>query len=229
MASIAIIPARSGSKRIPNKNFLNVQGIPMVNHTLNLAASSGEFDEIVVSVDSEISAESILGDSARIYLRPKHLGSDQTKTIDVIREAIISLGISGSEKVCCLYPTSFLLTRNRIVQGSKLLSENKECFVFTAQQSPANPLRMFHIDYENKGLIFLDEASLHVNTQSLQTYYSDAGQCYWAHASTWIKETAILNARSIPLLLNKWETIDIDYPEDLDIALELLRIRERRV
>lgn len=229
MASIAIIPARSGSKRIPNKNFLDVQGIPMINHTLNLAASSGEFDEIVMSVDSEISADSILVGSAKIHLRPKHLGSDQTKTIDVIREAITSLGIGESEKVCCLYPTSLLLTTKRIIQGSRLLSENKECFVFAAQQSLSNPLRMFHIDYKNGGIIFIDEPSLHVNTQNLQTYYFDAGQFYWAHASTWIKETAILNARSIPLLLNKWETIDIDYPEDLDIALELLRIRERRV
>lgn len=227
MASIALIPSRSGSKRIPHKNFVEVAGVSMVNRAVRLAASTELFDEIIVSVDSEEGAKSVSRNLAKVHLRPKHLGSDQAKTIDVIREVITSRSIDESSKICCLYPTSLLLSKERIIQASELLNKHKGRFVFAAQKTTANPLRMFSINSKKEEISFLDESSLAVNTQDLPAYFFDAGQFYWAYASTWMNETEILNSRSIPVVFNNWEAIDIDYPEDLDIALQLLRAREK--
>ena len=51
--NIAIIPARSGSKRIKNKNLINFFGKPLIYYSINLAKKSGLFDKIIVSTDSK--------------------------------------------------------------------------------------------------------------------------------------------------------------------------------
>lgn len=226
MVSVVVIPARSGSKRLPNKNFIKVQGKRVVDHAINLASSSGLFDEIIVSVDSVASADLIASRIADIHIRSAILASDQARTIDVVKEVINRKRISKSVNVCCLYPTSLLLQTERIVEGFTTLKENKECFVFAAQESRTNPLRMFQIDSSRKRVIFLDNKSIGKNTQEIRTFYADAGQFYWASSSTWTNETEILSDRSVPVILNKWETIDIDSPEDFEMVYVLLKARE---
>lgn len=227
MVSIAVIPARSGSKRIPNKNFISVKGVSMVNHAIKLAESTGIFDKVIVSVDSEMSPDHILDVQSIKHVRPAHLGSDEARTVDVIKDVIVSRKVGSRDNVCCIYPTSFLLSKDRIIEGLSLLNENSGRFVFAAQQSRTHPLRMFSIDCSNQKIQFLDENSLLMNTQNLKNYYSDAGQFYWASVNTWIDEKEILNSDSIPLVLKKWETIDIDTPEDLNFALEIQKWRDK--
>jgi len=228
MVSVAVIPARSGSKRIPNKNFIEVQGRSVVDHAINLASSSGLFDQIIVSVDSAVSANLISSRVADIHIRSAILASDEARTIDVVKEVIEEKRISKSINLCCLYPTSILLPSQRIVEGLNTLENNKGCFVFAAQESRTNPLRMFQIDSAKKKVLFLDEKSVKKNTQDLGTYYSDAGQFYWASSSTWCNEAEILSSSSVPVILNKWETIDVDSPEDFDMVRILLKVRERQ-
>lgn len=229
MASIAVIPARSGSKRIPNKNFVEVEGESMVNHTIRLAASCDTFDEIIVSVDNKKSADLILmsTDAVKIHFREKSLGSDNAKTIDVIKDVIVGRKVKDSTLVCCLYPTSILLNQERIMQGLSLLEKHQKNFVFSAQESYSNPLRMFSINRIEGIITFLNDMYLQTKTQDLGTFFSDAGQFYWASATTWMSETEILKSSSIPLVLEKWETIDIDSPRDLEIARNLLKMRRR--
>jgi N-acylneuraminate cytidylyltransferase len=84
---------------------------------------------------------------------------------------------------------------------------------------------MFSINTKQNTLTFLNEKYLDSNTQDLTRFYADAGQFYWATASTWTSEEQILKSTSVPLVLRKWETIDIDSPEDLEIARSLVKLR----
>jgi N-acylneuraminate cytidylyltransferase len=222
MAKIAIIPARSGSKRIPKKNFLEINGKPMVSHAIDLAESTGLFDEIIVSLDSHGEDQLFKSEAVALHYRPNDLGKDDATTIDVIRDVIIQRGYSESDLICCLYPASFLLAKERITQTLSILESNPHRFVFTAQPVYSHPLRAF-VQNRDKNLIeFLDSSALKYKTQDLDTFYSDAGQLYWGQQSTWKQEKEILNALSVPLILNRWETIDIDYPEDVELALKML-------
>jgi CMP-N-acetylneuraminic acid synthetase len=153
------------------------------------------------------------------------LGSDHAKTIDVVNEVIVHREVKKTAVVCCLYATSILLNKERIMQGLSLLRNNRDYFIFAAQESFSNPLRMFSINTKQNTLTFLNEKYLDSNTQDLTRFYADAGQFYWATASTWTSEEQILKSTSVPLVLRKWETIDIDSPEDLEIARSLVKLR----
>lgn len=219
MTKIAVIPARTGSKRITNKNFVEIDGLPIVGLAVELAKSTGVFDEIIVSLDSPDQHEKLSYLEALLHLRPARLGQDDVRTIDVVQNVIIEKKIPQSADLCCIYPASILLTKERISEGYKTYLANKNQFTFAAQPSPINPLRTFTYDSNLKKVIFTDSSSIKNNAHNSLNFYSDAGQFYWAKTSTWMNKTDILSAESIPLFLNRWETIDIDYPEDLKIAL----------
>lgn len=209
------------------KNFVQVEGELLVNRTTKLALSCEIFDEIIVSVDSDRSADLISrsNNAVKIHLRNEVLGSDHAKTIDVVNEVIVNRKVEKTAVVCCLYATSILLNKERIMQGLSLLRINRDRFIFAAQESFTNPLRMFSINTKQNTLNFLNEKYLDSNTQDLTCFYADAGQFYWATASTWTSEEQIIKSTSVPLVLRKWETIDIDSPEDLEIARSLVKLQ----
>lgn len=222
MARIAIIPARSGSKRVPKKNFLKIDGKPMVSHAIGLAESTDLFDEIVVSLDSHGEDKLFDSEAVTLHYRPNELGKDDATTIDVIRDVITQREYSESDFICCLYPASFLLAKQRVTQSLFILENNPDRFVFTAQPVYSHPLRSFVYNEKERLIEFLDQNALKFKTQDLSTFYSDAGQLYWGKRTTWEQEGDILNSSSVPLILNRWETVDIDYPEDVDLALIML-------
>jgi N-acylneuraminate cytidylyltransferase len=80
----------------------------------------------------------------------------------------------------------------------------------------------------NDGIEFLDLKSIGVNTQTLPNYFIDAGQFYWGKVATWVNQNQVLNPSSVPIVLERWETIDIDYPEDLEVAVAILIKRESK-
>lgn len=124
---LAIIPARSGSKRLENKNILKLKGIPLIAYTIKAALDSGVFSKVFVSTDSEKYAEISLFYGASVdFLRPKELSNDSAASIDVIRHAILEFKSRGIvfDYVCLLQPTSPL--RNHIhIQEAKSILYNK--------------------------------------------------------------------------------------------------------
>lgn len=200
----------------------------MVSHAIGLVESTDLFNEIVVSLDSHGEDKLFESEAVALHYRPNDLGKDDATTIDVIRDVINRRGYSESDFICCLYPASFLLAKERITQSLSILENNPDRFVFTAQPVYSHPLRVF-IHHENKKVIeFLDPSALKVKTQDLPSFYSDAGQLYWGRQTTWQQQTEILNALSVPLILNRWETVDIDYPEDIELALKLSMKKAKR-
>ena len=87
--NICVIPARSGSKRIPGKNWKELNGVPMVVRTIKSIQKSGIFDEIYVSTDSaEIrTLVNSIGVNAG-ELRPANLSDDNTPLLPVIQYEI---------------------------------------------------------------------------------------------------------------------------------------------
>src|SRR6056300_252800 len=109
---IAIIPARSGSKRIPNKNIRNFHGRPMISYAISVALDSGLFEHVVVSTDDVGIAEIAKTMGAEVpFLRPAELADDLTPTVPVVAHAIEQCIIKGwsAEYVCCIYPAVPLL------------------------------------------------------------------------------------------------------------------------
>ena len=105
--SIAIIPARGGSKRIPLKNIKEFCGKPMITYAINAANESGIFEHVVVSTDDEkISKIARLCGAETPFVRPAELANDYTATVPVIAHAIEACRTLGwkFDQVCCIYP-----------------------------------------------------------------------------------------------------------------------------
>ena len=108
MQSIAIIPARGGSKGIPKKNIVDLCGNPLIYYTIDVAKASGIFDKIIVSTDDIEIAEYSLYLGAEVpFLRPKHISGDYAPVGDSIEYTLNRLKKNkySTEIHCVLYPT----------------------------------------------------------------------------------------------------------------------------
>ena len=89
MKTIAIIPARSGSKGLKDKNIIDVCGRPLIDYTIQTALASACFETVMVSTDSEKYADISKECGAEVpFLRSKFTSSDTAGTWDVIREVL---------------------------------------------------------------------------------------------------------------------------------------------
>ena len=120
MKSIAIIPARGGSKRIPRKNIKNFLGKPIISYSLDAALQSKLFDEVMVSTDDEEILNIALENGAKVpFLRSKKNAGDLASTYDVLEEVILEYKKNDKkfDYICCIYPTAPFVTYLRKITG----------------------------------------------------------------------------------------------------------------
>ncbi|MEQ8433451.1 MAG: acylneuraminate cytidylyltransferase family protein [Oceanicaulis sp.] len=106
---VALIPARSGSKRVPDKNIARLEGHPLMAYTICAARASGVFDEVMVSTDSEAYADIARHYGASVpFVRPAELAGDTSPDIDWIRHALSHYRADGRafDAFSILRPTS---------------------------------------------------------------------------------------------------------------------------
>lgn len=110
-AITAIVPARGGSRGLPGKNLLELNGEPLVARAARLAAESDRVDRVIVSSDDQAILDAVAGLSGvQTDRRPAELATDEARTVDVVIELTDRLGVS-SGAVLLLQPTSPLRTR----------------------------------------------------------------------------------------------------------------------
>ena len=95
---VGLIPARAGSKRVPNKNVLRIQGHPLLAYTISAALDSGVFEKVIVSTDSDEYAQIALHYGAEVpFLRPNSLAQDSSADIGWVAHALENLALIGYE------------------------------------------------------------------------------------------------------------------------------------
>ena len=113
--NLAIITARGGSKRIPQKNIRDFCGRPIISYSIEAALESGIFDEVMVSTDDEEIADISSAYGAQIpFLRSKKTSGDYATTSDVINEVLNKYRDKQIqfEYGCCIYPTAPFVSGN---------------------------------------------------------------------------------------------------------------------
>lgn len=219
--AVAIIPARGGSKRIHRKNIHPIDGVPAIVGTIKLAEGSNIFEKVIVSTDdSEIANIAISAGAEVNELRPSDLSNDFTTTLDVISYESKKLDNSETKYICCIYPLTPLLKLDRITQGYSYIREGNFDYVFPVLETPVPLSRSFTLFGEKPELV--QQSNEVKRTQDLTKYYYDAGQFYFGTIDAWISRRSILNGNARVIPLDRWEVIDIDTPQDLELA-KLLR------
>jgi len=212
MKPVCIIPARGGSKRIPRKNIIPFHGRPMIGWSISAALETEIFARIIVSTDDEEIAEIALREGAEVpFLRPTSLSDDLTPTVPVIAHAIQALSITEDVAVCCLYATAPFAVTEDIRAGYSLLDGKGYVVSVTSypfpiqralRKSSAGQIEMLHPHH------------MTTRSQDLEEMWHDAGQFYWAFASTWSEGRPIFGAGTKGLELPRFRVQDIDSWED---------------
>jgi len=218
MKNVAVILARSGSKRIPNKNLKEFCGKPMISWPIKAALESNCFEKIIVSTDSREIAEISKEFGAEITgLREDRLSDDSTTSTKVMSYEASKVK-EEFDLICCIYGSAPLVKHETIVKALDLLSQNQDVnYVFPVTEFSHPPSRGFRLDAKSR-LISLDSGSYLKRTQDIESVYHDAGQFYFGKPEAFIKQTPIFDKNSKALVLPRTQVCDIDSEEDWEMA-----------
>ena len=220
---IVVIPARGGSKRIPNKNIKNFNGVPIIARVIKNLEALSEISQVIVSTDDpEIASISKNAGAEVPFIRPYNLSDDHTNTISVVKHAIEQLKFKANEIIGCVYPTSVFLNQSLLSLTMESVELNPNSFSFFAKEFRHPIQRAFRLDRNSRVNVdhIKDNDS---RTQDYETFYHDAGQIYGAYCDTWQKGVKIIENDSIAITDPDIVSIDIDSLDDWRIA-ELLYI-----
>jgi len=214
---VCLIPARSGSKRIKNKNIINFFGKPMISYPIKIAAKSNLFNKIIVSTDSHKIANISKKYGAEIpFMRPKKISNDLASDNDVI-EHFIKYAKAKKLKIrflCYLYPVNPLLKINTLKKCKKKIIETKSKKVFTIGKF-SYPIQRALTKNKLGNIYFKEKKSKYQRSQKLNSYFHDAGQCYWFDLRK-LKNIKSLDNKTKAVELKEFEFLDVDTPEDLN-------------
>ena len=226
MKTLAVIPARGGSKRIPKKNIKPFLGKPIISYSIEAAIRSNLFQKIVVSTDSREIAEIAGGLGAETpFVRPAQLSDDFTGTNAVVKHAI-QWFLSKGEKVdyaCCIYATAPFVKARHLAEAYETLVRTDNSFVFSVTTFDYPIQRALKLNERGRVEAFQPE-HIPSRSQDLEEAYHDAGQFYWGRSQAFVEHSSVFDADALPLILPRHLVLDIDTPEDWKRAEILYRM-----
>lgn len=218
MKHIAIITARGGSKRIPKKNIKEFCGKPIIAYSIEAALTSGIFDEVMVSTDSEeIAAVARQYGAAVPFLRSEATSNDYATTRDVLLEVLQEYADRGEtfDVMTCLYPTAPFITAQKLVDAVRLLEESDADAVMPVVAYSFPPQRAMVI--RDGCLEYQYPEHRNTRSQDLEPIYHDCGQFYVYRTAAYTGETAG-SGKLLPMPMPEEETQDIDNLSDWVLA-----------
>lgn len=225
---LAVIPARGGSKGIPEKNIVEVNGRPLIDYTISEALKSKYLDNVIVSTDSEKIAEIAKKCGAEVpFLRPKNLAEDQSKTIDVLINLINQLTATDIffDYIVLLQPTQPLRKSFHIDEAIKLAIDNEYKSLLSVNLVQEHPILVRTIDNQGRLKNLLNINST-VRRQDFPTYYKVNGAIYINKIDDDFNENTSLNDNQYSYIMDKEYDLDIDDPLDLEVLKIKLGLKE---
>jgi len=224
----AFIPARGGSKRIPQKNTHLLAGKSLIQYTLDSALKSSQIDTIVVSTDDP-DVETISNQNdIKVLKRPPELAQDNSPTIEAILHFLDNYNeiIQDRDIIILLQPTSPLRTKHHIDEALDLF-RSKQCdSVVSVTQPEHSPYWCQKIT--NDILTPLFSEYLNTRSQDLPETFIPNGALYIASVKTLKKYKTYYCPKTIPYIMDRENSKDIDEPIDLIIVESIIRIRENK-
>lgn len=225
MKNLAVIPARSGSKGIKDKNIKNINGKPLIAYTIEAAKNSNIFACVHVSTDSDLYADIARKFGADIpFLRNQALSTDEAGTMDTVRFVIneyINIG-QQFETVTILQPTSPLRTSKDITCAFKLFREKNADSVVSVCETEYLPWLCNTLPDDLSLNNFIDVKKVG-RRQEMQQYYRINGAIYIQTTELLLRYGNMYSEKSYAYIMSRMKSIDIDDDFDFFIAEMLLR------
>jgi CMP-N,N'-diacetyllegionaminic acid synthase len=229
---LGVVPARSGSKGIPNKNLVSLAGRPLLAYTADAARTSRRLSRCIVSTDDERIAQAARSLGIDVpFLRPSELASDDTPMLPVLQHAAREMARNGStiDVVVLLQPTSPLRRASHIDAAIDLLESTGADSVVSVVEVPHqfNPVSVMQLE-DGRLRPFVDGPII-TRRQDKPRVYARNGPAVLAVRVGVLEQGSLYGNDCRPLVMSASESVDIDGPDDLALAeLILTQEGERR-
>lgn len=224
---LAIIPARGGSKRLPDKNILPLNGKPLINWTIDAAKRVEAITEVMVSTDCDRIAGIARQAGANVpFLRPVRLSQDTSASSDVVRHALDYYQSKGASfhYVLLLQPTSPLRTASDIEGAIHLLNEKCANSVVSVTECEHSPMWSNTLDDSLSMDDFIKEEVKNSRSQDLPAFYRLNGAIYLTKVSCFIKENSLITSKkSFAYVMPVLNSVDIDNRIDYIFAEAIMK------
>jgi CMP-N-acetylneuraminic acid synthetase len=225
MKILAIIPARGGSKGIPRKNIIDINGKPLIAYTIEATKKAKLIDKNIVSTDDKEIAQVSKNYGANIpFLRPEKASTDSAQAIDVIKHALDWFNKNENyspDAVLYLQPTSPLRTNKHIDEAIKKFVSNPEADSLVSVVKPSHNFHPIKImkqvgNYlepylQNEGLKKLDR-------HNMPTLYGRNGPAILISKVNILNNNDLYGRKILPFEMDEISSHDIDEPFDLELA-----------
>ena len=216
---IAIIPARGGSKRIPQKNIKVFFEKPMLSYAINACIDAALFSEIMVSTDCPQIAEVALNYGAQVpFMRSQKTADDFATTFDVVEEVLYNYKKNGREfdYICCVYPCVPFLTGVTLQNAyNQLIPSNNDAL---------QPVCKFPVPIEwamkiEDGLLVPNDRNAQsIRSQDLEPKFFDVGMFYMIKTDALFREKTLIPTKTMAYIIPEQEVQDIDTMDDWKMA-----------
>jgi len=224
---LAIIPARSGSKRLPKKNIKMLCGKPLLAYSIDCVKKSHQVTRFVVSTEDEEIAKISQSYGAQVIKRPSELARDESPTEDVVLNVLEQLKNNehySADILLLLQPTSPLRSTEDIDNAIKTFLTSSGDSLISVTEYEHTPYWAFRIE---NGLLkqeFNQESMK--RSQDLPRLYRPNGSIFIIRVETFLKKRSFYTNQMIPFVMPRWRSIDIDDEFDFSLAEFLLRTSE---
>jgi CMP-N-acetylneuraminic acid synthetase len=229
---LAVIPARGGSKRLPQKNIIDLAGRPLIAWTIEAALKCKSLNEVIVSTDDQEIAEVARNCGAPVpFLRPAELATDEASTFMVIKHALDFLLARGRsfDFVVLLQPTSPLRSSRHIDDAISLLREKNADAIISVSEMHHSPNWANTLPVDGSMSNFFREEIKNVPGQTLETYFRLNGAIYVCSIERLLEEQTLFLRESIyAYRMDRKCSVDIDDKIDFLVADALMRERVGR-
>jgi CMP-N,N'-diacetyllegionaminic acid synthase len=231
MKLLALIPARGGSKRIPNKNIRVLGSKPLITWSIDAARAVPELADVLVSTDSPLIAQIARDAGAMVpWLRPAALASDTASSSDVLKHALewYELERSPVDGVVLLQPTCPFRRATSLLGALQRFRDqpagDDRSTVVSVSPSAVPPEWCFRMDATNGELLpLLGWSELGKRSQDLQSAVQLNGSIYIASSATIRAGQPLVGPGSIAFFMpGAEESVDIDTEDDWRLAESFL-------
>ena len=208
---LAIIPARGGSKRLPRKNILPLNGVPLLSRVIRMVKKSGLFDEIIVSTEDQEISSLAKYEGAKIHIRPKYLSTDHATVVETCLDVLLD---NPTHLFCCIYATAALIKFSTLQKSYKKFYNDKSTNVLMGvSKYNFHPVKAINVNKKGYAKSLFKKFE-NIKSQKFPVVRVSNGTFYWAQANKFIKEKTFYSKKLKLFDVKDEETCDLDTLED---------------
>jgi CMP-N,N'-diacetyllegionaminic acid synthase len=226
---LGLITARGGSKGLPGKNIKPLLGKPLINWSIDAASGAPSLDSVVVSTDDNEIAQIARASGARVpFIRPAHLASDTSTSVDTVLHALDYLETLGEryDVVVLLEPTSPLRDSVDIEEALELMGTlNSGAVVSVCRAESVHPAFMYRRESDGRLRPFLGLQPTALRRQEIEPLYFLEGTIYASRVDVLRKNHSFYHEDTIGYEVPRWKSLEIDGLGDFLMVEALLKYK----